>query len=147
MKSQQQAEREEQQRIKSLVLNYDLHDGEDQDGESSLKPLEPNYNIHKQQAGIEKLNSSHARPEKSSNNRSAQRARKLQLSDVDWYDKTSHNKQQALSSGLRSQAPSLHAHLRRQRTTGREKTAKSDGHHVPNVLHAQKSANLPNNGI
>jgi len=28
----------------------------------------------------------YARPDKSSNNRSGQRARKLQLSDVDWYD-------------------------------------------------------------
>ncbi|KAK1755786.1 armadillo-type protein [Echria macrotheca] len=32
MKNQQQAEREEQQRIKSLVLNYDLRESEDQDG-------------------------------------------------------------------------------------------------------------------
>jgi regulator of nonsense transcripts 2 len=36
MKTQQQAEREEQQRIKNLVLNYDLRDGEDQDGDSTL---------------------------------------------------------------------------------------------------------------
>jgi hypothetical protein len=34
MKTQQAAEREEQQRIKNLVLNYDLRDGEDQDGDS-----------------------------------------------------------------------------------------------------------------
>lgn len=32
MKNQQQAEREEQQRIKNLVLNYDLQQSEDQDG-------------------------------------------------------------------------------------------------------------------
>lgn len=32
MKNQQQAEREEQQRIKSLVLNYDLQQNDDQDG-------------------------------------------------------------------------------------------------------------------
>lgn len=32
MKNQQQAEREEQQRIKSLVLNYDLQQGQDQEG-------------------------------------------------------------------------------------------------------------------
>jgi regulator of nonsense transcripts 2 len=32
MKNQQQAEREEQQRIKSLVLNYDLQQNEDQEG-------------------------------------------------------------------------------------------------------------------
>lgn len=35
MKSQQQAEREEQQRIKNLVLNYDLQQNEDE--ESMLK--------------------------------------------------------------------------------------------------------------
>lgn len=66
MKTQQAAEREEQQRIKSLVLNYDLRDGEDQDGLDKAAGM--NY----------------SRPDKSSNNRSGQRARKLQLSDVDW---------------------------------------------------------------
>lgn len=68
MKTQQQAEREEQQRIKNLVLNYDLGDDNDvNDG--------PN----------EKRNSSHRdiRGDKNSN-RSGFRARKLQLSDVDW---------------------------------------------------------------
>jgi len=49
-----------------LVLNYDLRDGEDQDGLE--KTAAANY----------------IRPDKSSNNRSGQRARKLQLSDVDW---------------------------------------------------------------
>jgi len=39
MKNQQQAEREEQQRIKNLVLNYDLRESEDQDGKVQL-PLE-----------------------------------------------------------------------------------------------------------
>lgn len=34
MKNQQQAEREEQQRIKSLVLNYDLQHSEDPEGKS-----------------------------------------------------------------------------------------------------------------
>ncbi len=32
MKNQQAAEREEQKRIKDLVLNYDLRDGEEQEG-------------------------------------------------------------------------------------------------------------------
>lgn len=32
MKTQQQAEKEEQQRIKNLVLNYDLQQSEDQEG-------------------------------------------------------------------------------------------------------------------
>lgn len=83
MKTQQAAEREEQQRIKSLVLNYDLRDGEEQqDGEFAL-PLRPNPNIHTQSAGFEKA-TSHSRSDKPA--RSGQRARKLQLSDVtDWY--------------------------------------------------------------
>ena len=32
MRNQQQAEREEQQRIKNLVLNYEIRESEDQDG-------------------------------------------------------------------------------------------------------------------
>jgi hypothetical protein len=48
MKNQQQAEREEQQRIKNLVLNYDLRENEDQDGDPYLLPLSPNKNIHNQ---------------------------------------------------------------------------------------------------
>lgn len=66
MKTQQAAEREEQQRIKNLVLNYDLREGDDLDG-------------------LEKAGgANYTRPDKSSNTRSGQRARKLQLSDVDW---------------------------------------------------------------
>ncbi|KAI9805049.1 MAG: hypothetical protein M1825_000883 [Sarcosagium campestre] len=66
MKTQQEAEREEQQRIKSLVLNYDLRDEED---------------------GLERQNASpQAKTDRSGNNRSQQRARKLQLGDIDWYD-------------------------------------------------------------
>jgi regulator of nonsense transcripts 2 len=33
MRSQQQAEREEQQRIKNLVLNYDLRENDSEEGE------------------------------------------------------------------------------------------------------------------
>jgi regulator of nonsense transcripts 2 len=41
MKNRQDAEREEQQRIKNLVLNYDLHDDEHQnDGTDLLGPIE-----------------------------------------------------------------------------------------------------------
>jgi regulator of nonsense transcripts 2 len=87
MKTQQAAEREEQQRIKNLVLNYDLRDGEDQDGDSILAPLLPNPNIHDEDTGLEKAaGMNHTRPDKSGNNRSGQRARKLQLNDLDWYD-------------------------------------------------------------
>lgn len=40
MKSQREAEREEQQRIKNLVLNYDLRDEtETHDGTYSLQPI------------------------------------------------------------------------------------------------------------
>lgn len=99
MKTQQAAEREEQQRIKNLVLNYDLHDGEEQDGDSQLGPLLPNPNIHTTQAGLEKTAVlSYARPDKSSNSRSGQRARKLQLSDVDWYDNKSSSPSRQLPS-------------------------------------------------
>ncbi|RQM07904.1 hypothetical protein DH86_00000785 [Scytalidium sp. 3C] len=68
MKTQQAAEREEQQRIKNLVLNYDLtRDGEDQDGlDSAPSPL------------------GYGRADKFNNTRGGQRSRKLQLSDVDW---------------------------------------------------------------
>ncbi|KAH8586848.1 armadillo-type protein [Bisporella sp. PMI_857] len=91
MKTQQAAEREEQQRIKNLVLNYDLRDGEDQDGDSTLILIPSNPNIHNETTGIEKTAAAlnYARLDKSSNNRSGQRARKLQLSDVDWYGKNS----------------------------------------------------------
>lgn len=91
MKTQQAAEREEQQRIKSLVLNYDLHDGEEQDGDLIPPPLDPNPNIHTEQTGPEKATATnYTRPDKSGINRSGQRARKLQLSDVDWYDSKNH---------------------------------------------------------
>ncbi|QSZ34034.1 hypothetical protein DSL72_005614 [Monilinia vaccinii-corymbosi] len=87
MKSQQAAEREEQQRIKNLVLNYDLNDGEEQDGDSALRPLIPNPNIHKYNSGFDKnATTTFSRSDKSGSNRSGQRSRKLQLSDVDWYD-------------------------------------------------------------
>lgn len=94
MKTQQQAEREEQQRIKNLVLNYDLRDDADaHDGEENHfnYVLRPNTNT-KGFEGLERHSAStashpHARPaDKSGTNRTGQRARKLRLSDVDWYD-------------------------------------------------------------
>ena len=44
MKTQQEAEREEQQRIKNLVLNYDLHadDNDSHDGTNLLGPIVQN---------------------------------------------------------------------------------------------------------
>ena len=125
MKNQKEAERAEQQRIKNLVLNYDLQDSNtDQTGKDNSVYLNyfshPNPNIplvklstmtntHNAPSeglggGSEKHGASHhqhnaslhqsspapnnapPRPaEKSGMNRSGQRARKLQLSDVDWY--------------------------------------------------------------
>lgn len=86
MKTKQEAEREEHQRIKGIVLNYDLRE-EDQDGDDfSVNPIEPNYNIKTLNTGLERLNvATNTKIDKSGNNRSGQRARKLQLSDVDWY--------------------------------------------------------------
>ncbi|PVH86017.1 ARM repeat-containing protein [Cadophora sp. DSE1049] len=88
MKTKQAADREEQKRIKDLVLNYEIREGEEQDGDSTLAPLNPNYNVHGSNAGLDKAaGMNFARADRSGNTRAAQRTRKLQLSDVDWYDK------------------------------------------------------------
>ncbi|KAI9669467.1 MAG: hypothetical protein M1817_004692 [Caeruleum heppii] len=82
MKTQQQAEREEQRRIKNLVLNYDLRD-EQTDGEEEFHyTIQPNNNAKIFQ-GLERHSSS-PRMDKAGMTRSKQRARKLQLSDSDW---------------------------------------------------------------
>ncbi|KAL4905185.1 hypothetical protein BDW74DRAFT_20111 [Aspergillus multicolor] len=65
MRSQQQADREEQQRIKNLVLNYEMTNETDS-AEETVEKRSP------------------ARMDKSGANRSAFRSRKLQLSDVNW---------------------------------------------------------------
>ncbi|KAL4803203.1 armadillo-type protein [Aspergillus unguis] len=65
MRSQQQADREEQQRIKNLVLNYEMSN------EAEIPEETPEKR-------------SPARLDKSGANRSAFRSRKLQLSDVNW---------------------------------------------------------------
>jgi regulator of nonsense transcripts 2 len=91
MRNKQQAEKEEQQRIKSLVLNYnEARDDADDTGDSPfLFTLSPNRNrTHtKTQQGLDKTPNPYAQPrlDKAGNNRSNQRARKLQLSDVNWY--------------------------------------------------------------
>ena len=106
MLNQQQAERAEQQRIKNLVLNYDLREETEPDGDSPLSSvnnyhniLQPNPNIkpktptpqtrleqqtYDSEGTIDK-HTTQSRLDKAGNNRSTQRARKLQLSDVDWY--------------------------------------------------------------
>ncbi|KAJ5698368.1 hypothetical protein N7462_000373 [Penicillium macrosclerotiorum] len=68
MRTQQQADREEQQRIKNLVLNY----------EAANEP-EPSEGTE-----FEKRIPANQRLDKSAANRSAFRSRKLQLSDVNW---------------------------------------------------------------
>jgi regulator of nonsense transcripts 2 len=139
MRTQQQAEKAEQQRIKNLVLNYDLTDDQ-QDGESpSFHYVQSSHNPNSVRlVGMGSLNSKgpkmsgqiqhstkreavlqqpftveattpsnsalkrqdsltdesgpfdtlHGAPryDKSGNTRSKQRARKLQLGDIDWYD-------------------------------------------------------------
>ena len=118
MKSQKEAERAEQQRIKNLVLNYDLgdssldHTGTDNDlfshpypNVSTLPSSGPaTHNLYpkgpsgeKQQPSHHQLNASlHQSPatnhvvnakssDRSGSSRRIQQARKLQLSDVDWY--------------------------------------------------------------
>lgn len=121
MKSQKEAERAEQQRIKNLVLNYDLHESNaDQTGTDNHLYLnyfsQPNPNIkikpplitpaHKNLSqgpgAVDKHGPSHhnatlhqsssiananPRPaDRPGASRSSQRGRKLQLSDVDWYE-------------------------------------------------------------
>ena len=136
MRSQQEAERAEQQRIKNLVLNYDLTNDQE-DGESpsfhyvqasdktvrlvgtgSLNKRGPQQNGRLQHTtfsgGDERIGapspeakqqiirqdsftdvtgafeSLHNGPryDKSGNTRSKQRARKLQLGDIDWYGRS-----------------------------------------------------------
>lgn len=106
MRNQQEADKAEQQRVKNLILNYDLRDDNESDGESTFHSLfqpnrnrsllQPNRNRHniyssftEQRQGLDKQHNlySQARVDKAGNSRSTQRARKLQLSDVDWYDK------------------------------------------------------------
>ncbi|KAK5148536.1 hypothetical protein LTR04_000642, partial [Oleoguttula sp. CCFEE 6159] len=140
MRQQQEAERAEQQRIKNLVLNYDLRDGDDADGDTTFSYiLQPNRNKstnmqyfqHRQQhysqqshqqnkrfqsqsqlqiqpqqqqqqqsectdknlrEGIDSTHATHTQPriDKAGTNRSHQRARKLQISDVDWRGASRH---------------------------------------------------------
>ena len=71
MRTQQQADREEQQRIKSLVLNYEMsNEPETADSASETKRPAVTNNSNK--------------ADKSSGGRTSFRSRKLQLSDVNW---------------------------------------------------------------
>lgn len=122
VRSKREAERAEQQRIKNLVLNYDLQESNaDQIGIQDHYFSQPNPNLKARPRlgtyahigfaqgpdGLERLGNTHYHqanasqhyPSSSSSangnarpaggpgtNRNGQRARKLQLSDVDWQD-------------------------------------------------------------
>lgn len=133
MRTQQQAEDAERQRIKSLVLNYDLRDEDQTDGEAAFHyALSPNKNrtrlvgkgmlnqapvsdsSSQRRSGRDKDSSDfsststaptpsltestafdppHGQPrlDKAGGTRSKQRARKLQLGDIDWYGNRSNS--------------------------------------------------------
>jgi regulator of nonsense transcripts 2 len=86
MKSQQQADREEQQRIKSLVLNYEMaNDNEESDGNDDrplnhLFPVNRNLGLERRQAPPPR----DTRFDKPGSHRGTFRSKKLQLSDVNW---------------------------------------------------------------
>ncbi|KAK8128483.1 hypothetical protein PG984_009591 [Apiospora sp. TS-2023a] len=108
MKNQQQAEREEQQRIKNLVLNLDLRETEETDGDTNSNPLLPNANlIHTTHpSGHDKTSVYHLnRPEKTTKERGGQRVRRLQMNDLDWYDNTRDQNQNR--PGITSRATGL----------------------------------------
>lgn len=94
MKTQQQAEKEEQQRIKNLVLNYDLRENEEQDGEDQRLPLIPDLYIHNHSGYDRPTAQFHHNRMDRDKNRGSQRSRKLQLSDVDWYDSSTQRGEQ-----------------------------------------------------
>ena len=110
MRNQQQAEKEEQQRIKNLVLNYnEARDDVDDTGESPFSyTLSPNTNRKRTdtQQGLDKTPNPYAQPrlDKAGNNRSNQRARKLQLSDVNWYGPPSSLQQRCVAKPSTSAA-------------------------------------------
>lgn len=84
MKTSQQAEREEQQRIKNLVLNYDLQQSDDQDSKYiAVLNYSTMVNADEKLGGEKQPTFYHNRVERTGKDR-GQRVRKLQLSDVDW---------------------------------------------------------------
>lgn len=83
MRTQQQADREEQQRIKNLVLNYEASN-EPEPTESKFIQYARNYLLTDGvNLGFEKRIPANQRVEKPTPGR-AFRSRKLQLSDVNW---------------------------------------------------------------
>lgn len=83
MRSQQQADREEQQRIKNLVLNYEAAT-ETEPAESKTRMIMNDGILLMTIPDFEKRIPANQRLDKSAANRTAFRSRKLQLSDVNW---------------------------------------------------------------
>ena len=85
MKTQQEAEREEQQRIKNLVLNYErMEDQNDSDSECNTKLLLYTYaNITISTAERNGLLAPY-RYEKNARNTQRTASKKLTLQDVNW---------------------------------------------------------------
>jgi len=108
MRNKQQADKEEQQRIKSLVLNYNeaRDDGDDTGDTPFSSTLQPNTNRKRTEAAqvLDKTPNPYAQPrlDKAGQNRSNQRARKLQLSDVNWYGSHSSPRPSRSGSGVAS---------------------------------------------
>jgi regulator of nonsense transcripts 2 len=107
MRNKQQADKEEQQRIKSLVLNYnEARDDADDTGDipfhSTLHPNTNRKHTESSQGGLDKTPNPYAQPrlDKAGHNRSNQRARKLQLNDFNWYDSHSYHQRKESASGL-----------------------------------------------
>lgn len=99
MRSQQQAEREEQQRIKNLVLNYDLRDNDGEEGEtrpSCRKCLATTRSNQFSPPGSDSRPITHHhnhRYDKANNKNPGQRVKKLQFEDFEWYENSAHVEQ------------------------------------------------------
>lgn len=83
MRSQQQADREEQQRIKNLVLNYEMaNDNNEHDG-NEVQRLNQPLRINRR-PGLERRSVRESKEKPGQGHRGTFRSRRLQLSDVNW---------------------------------------------------------------
>jgi regulator of nonsense transcripts 2 len=140
MKSQQAAEREEQQRIKNLVLRYDLHeDSNDQNGTKddpwflSSRGLF-NEPLHDGNPNTKGLNlgpdAHHAGGSNRSSRRNRPQVRKLNLNmnDIDWYGNQNKRTGQAPREEQGSASNhSLDAFVKPTKAQRREKETKKPG--------------------
>lgn len=133
MKSQQAAEREEQQRIKNLVLRYDLHEDNDQNGTKDdpwflssrglfNEPLlDGNPNTKGLNLGPE---SHHGGSNRSRRNRPQARKLNLNLNDADWYENKKTSQPPREEAGSTLPAHSLHAFIKPTKVQRRDKDKK-----------------------